>query len=89
MRTRGGNNEHFELGWNEMKNVRESEILRSTRKMGEKYARFLRVRKSYERLKGSVCQSLAVQTRLKPYLDLIGLESALDAANDLEWRRVG
>lgn len=53
-------------------------------------------------LKGSVYQSLALQTRLKPYLDQIGLNVtetgvALDfgapknrsAANEARWRMFG
>ena len=43
------------------------------------------LQQSYEVLKGSVYQSLALQTRLKPYF-LNGRESVLDAANDLNWR---
>ena len=77
---RGGTNEHFRLGWNVMKNVQESEVFRSTRKMGEKYALFHRVRQSYDRLKGSVCQSLVLVDRMA---------RSQCAANDLEWRRVG
>jgi len=53
---------------------------------------------SYEALKDSVYAALVVQTRLKPYLDAISLSigengitldfSAMEAANDVEWRGV-
>ena len=52
---------------------------------------------SYDALVSSVYGALAMQTRLKPYLDEIGLTicasgvkldfSAMEAANDFEWRR--
>jgi hypothetical protein len=51
---------------------------------------------AYTALKESVYGALVMQTRLKPYLDQIGLSigesgialdfSAMEAANDFEWR---